>query len=158
MVFNFLHRKAKPQRKYHRRKKNSIPRSQYRGASQISQKAEINTSPSLETNETNQILARLEVMMGYLREHHSVIKNQIEASHSDLKQELLALGAAKQILKETKLDKIVQDQLSRGETRSQIVRQLVETGACSRATAYRVLERNEASQMSHISQVFSHEK
>ena len=158
MVFSFLHRKAQPERKYHRRRMNSMLKSQCRGSSQISQKDEINTSQGLETDETNQILARFDVMMGYLREHHSVIKSKIEASHSDLKQELLALGAAKQILKETKLDKIVQDQLSRGETRSQIVRQLVETGACSRATAYRVLERNEASQMSHISQVFSHEK
>ena len=158
MVFNFLHRKAKPQRKYHRRKKNSIPRSQYRGASQISQKDEINTSQGLETNETNQILARLDVMMGYLREHHNVIKNQVEASSSDLKQELLALGAAKKLLKETKLDRIVQEQLSRGETKSQIVRQLIETGACSRATAYRVFERNDVSQISQMSQVLSHEK
>ena len=158
MAFDFLHRKAKPKRKYHRRKKNSIARSQYRGSPQNSHKAEIRPSQGLETNETNQILARLDVMMGYLREHHNVIKNQVEASSSDLKQELLALGAAKKLLKETKLDRIVQEKLSRGETKSQIVRQLIETGACSRATAYRVLERNEVSQMSQISQIVSHEK
>ena len=158
MVFSFFHRKAKLKRKYHRRKKNSIARSQYRGASQNSQRPEIKSSQNPETDETNQILARFDVMMGYLREHHSVIKSKIEASHSDLKQELLALGAAKKLLKETKLDRIVQEKLSRGETKSQIVRQLIETGACSRATAYRVLERNEVSQMSQISQIVSHEK
>lgn len=158
MVFKFFSRKAKPKRKYNRRKKRSIAKSPYRGASQISQKPEIKTSQNLETNETNQILARLDVIMGYLREHHNVIKNQIEASHSDLKEELLALGAAKKILKETKLDKIVQEKLSRGETKSQIVRQLIETGACSRATAYRVFERNEVSPMSQMSHIFSHEK
>ena len=158
MVFKFTSRKAKSKRKYNRRKKKSITKSPYCGASQISRKAEIKTSQNLETNETNQILARLDVIMGYLREHHNVIKNQIEVSHSALKEELLTLGAAKKVLKETKLDKIVQEKLSHGETKSQIVRQLIEAGACSRATAYRVFERNEVSQKSQMSQIFSHEK
>jgi len=158
MVFKFFSRKAKPKRKHNEHKKKPIAKPPYRGAYQISQKPEIKTSQNLESKETNQILARLDIIMGYLREHHNIIKDRIETSHSDLKEELLALGAAKKILKETKLDKIVQEKLSHGETKSQIVRQLVETGACSRATAYRVLARNESSPISQMSQVFSRDK
>ena len=143
MVFKLTRRKVKSKRKYNWRKNKVTTKSQYRKASQTSQKPEMKTSQSLEINDTNRILARLDVIMGYLREHHSVIKNQIEASHSDLKAELFTLGAAKKILKETKLDKIVQEKLSRGETKSQIVRQLIDAGACSRATAYRVIGKNE---------------
>ena len=124
----------------------------------MSQENEIKPSQSIETADTNQILARLDVMMGFLREHHSVIKNQIQQTHSDLKEQLLTLAMAKKIVKETCLDKMVQEKLSRGETKSQIVRQLTETGACSRATAYCVFERNRSSQMSQMSQVLSHEK
>ena len=119
----------------------------------MSQKYETKLSQSLETNETNQILARLDVMMGFLREHHGVIKNQIQEVHSDLKEQLLTLAMAKKVVKETSLDKIVREKLSHGEAKSQIVRQLIETGACSKATAYRVFERFdtfEKSQMSHF--------
>ena len=75
MVFKFASRKAKPKRKKYKRRKKSIPKSQYSsGDSQMSQKIETKLSQSLETNETNQILARLDVMMGFLREHHGIIK------------------------------------------------------------------------------------
>ena len=155
MVFQFPSRKAKPKRKYKRRRK-TIPKSGYcKGGSRMSQENEIKPSQSIETADTNQILARLDVMMGFLREHHSVIKNQIQQTHSDLKEQLLTLAMAKKIVKETCLDKMVQEKLSRGETKSQIVRQLTETGACSRATAYRVLEKNETSQLSQMSQILS---
>jgi hypothetical protein len=156
MVFKFLSRKAKPKRKKYKRRKKSIPKSQYGGGgSQISQKIETKLSQSLETNEANQILARLDVMMGFLREHHGIIKKQIQEAHSDIRDQLLTLATAKKIIKETSLDKIVQEKLSRGETKSQIVRQLIETGACSRATAYRVFERNQPSQISRMSQILS---
>ena len=155
MVFKLPSRKKKIKRKYKRRKK-ILPKSGYRkGDSQISQKNEMKPSQSLETADTNQILARLDIMMGFLREHHSVIKNQIQQTHSDLKEQLLTLAMAKKVIKETSLDKIVQEKLSHGETKSQIVRQLIETGACSRATAYRVFERNQPSQMSQMSQILS---
>ena len=155
MVFKFPSRKTKIKRKYKRRKK-ILPKSGYgKGGSQISQKNEMKPSQSLETADTNQILARLDVMMGFLREHHSVIKNQIQQTHSDLKEQLHTLAMAKKVVRETSLDKIVQEKLSRGETKSQIVRQLIEAGACSRATAYRVLERNETSQLSQMSQILS---
>jgi len=121
----------------------------------MSQKIETKLSQSLETNETNQILARLDLMMGFLREHHSVIKKQIQEAHSDIREQLLTLATAKKIIKETSLDKIVQEKLSQGETKSQIVRQLIETGACSRATAYRVFERNQPPRMSQMSQILS---
>ncbi len=156
MVFKFPFRKAEAKRKKNKRRKKSIPKSQYSGGgSQMSQKYETKLSQSLETNETNQILARLDVMMGFLREHHSVIKNQIQEVHSDIREQLLTLAMAKKIIKETSLDQIVQEKLSHGETKSQIVRQLIETGACSRATAYRVFERNQPSQMSQMSQILS---
>ena len=155
MVFKLPSRKKKIKRKYKRRKK-ILPKSGYRkGDSQISQKNEMKPSQSLETADTNQILARLDIMMGFLREHHSVIKNQIQQTHSDLKEQLLTLAMAKKVIKETSLDKIVQEKLSKGETKSQIVRQLIEAGACSRATAYRVLERNETSRLSQMSQILS---
>ena len=153
MVFEFLRRKAKAKRKNKRRK--TAPKSQPCRASQISQESETKMSQSLGTNETNQILARLDVIMGFLREHHGVIKNQIQEAHSDLREQLLALGMARKVLKETSLDKIVQKKLSQGETKSQIVRQLIDTGACSRATAYRVLEKNEEPQMSQVSPILS---
>ena len=121
----------------------------------MSQKIDTKLSQSLETNEANQILARLDVMMGFLREHHGIIKKQIQDAHSDIREQLLTLATAKIIVKETSLDKIVQEKLSQGEKKSQIVRQLIETGACSRATAYRVFERNQPSQMSQMSQIFS---
>jgi len=156
MVFKFPSRKAKPKRKKYKRRKKSTPKSQYSGSgSQTSQKIETKPSQSLETNETNQILARLDVMMGFLREHHGIIKKQIQEAHSDIREQLLTLATAKKIIKETSLDKIVQEKLSHGETKSQIVRQLIETGACSRATAYRVFERNQPSQMSQMSQILS---
>jgi hypothetical protein len=155
MVFKFPSRKVKTKRKYKRRRKN-IPKSGYcKDGSRMSQKNETKPSQSLENTDTNQILARLDVMMGFLREHHSVVKNQIQQTHSDLKEQLFTLAMAKKVVKETCLDKIVQEKLSRGETKSQIVRQLTETGACSRATAYRVLERNETSQLSQMSQILS---
>ncbi len=156
MVFQFPSRKAKPKRKKYKRRKKSIPKSRYSGGgSQMSQKIETKLSQSLETNEANQILARLDVMMGFLREHHGIIKKQIQEAHSDIREQLLTLAMAKKIIKETSLDKIVQEKLSHGETKSQIVRQLIETGACSRATAYRVFERNQPSQMSQVSQILS---
>ena len=159
MIFKFPFRKAKPKRKKYKRRKKSIPKSQLSGGdSQMSQKYETKLSQSLETNETNQILARLDVMMGFLREHHGVIKNQIQEVHSDLKEQLLTLAMAKKVVKETSLDKIVREKLSHGEAKSQIVRQLIETGACSKATAYRVFERIETFEISQTSHSLSHEK
>jgi len=155
MVFKFPSRKAKPKRKKYKRRKKSIPKSQYGGGSQMSQKIETKLSQSLETNEANQILARLDVMMGFLREHHGIIKKQIQEAHSDIREQLLTLAMAKKVVRETNLDRIVREKLSHGETKSQIVRQLIETGACSRATAYRVFERNQPSQMSQMSQILS---
>jgi len=155
MVFKFPSRKVKTKRKYKRRKKN-ISKSKYcKDGLKMSQQNEIKPSQSLENTDTNQILARLDIMMGFLREHHSVIKNQIQQTHADLKEQLLTLAMAKKVIKETSLDKIVQEKLSKGETKSQIVRQLIEAGACSRATAYRVLERNETSRLSQMSQILS---
>ena len=40
-------------------------------------------------------------MMGFLREHHSVVRNQIQETHSDLKEQLLTLAMAKKVIKET---------------------------------------------------------
>ena len=157
MRFNFWGRKAKPKRKYKRRKK-SVSRSQCGKMSQISHEHETELSQSLETSDTSQVLARLDVMMGFLREHHGIIKNQIQEAHCDLKEQLLTVAMAKKVIRETSLDKIVREKLSHGETKSHIVRQLIEMGACSRATAYRVLERNQMCQMSQISQALSQRK
>ena len=157
MVFTFPGRKAVSKRK-HKPKKKPVSKSQPCRASQISQDAKTKTSQSIETAEINQILARLDVMMGFLREHHGAIKNQIQEAHSDLREQLLTLGMARKVVKETSLDRIVQEKLSQGERKSQIVRQLIETGACSRATAYRVLERNEEPQTSQVSQILSQRK
>ena len=84
--------------------------------------------------------------------------NQIQEAHCDLKDQLLTVAMAKKVVKETSLDKIVREKLSHGETKSHIVRQLIAMGACSRATAYRVLERNQMGHLSHISQVLSQRK
>ncbi len=154
MVFKIPGKGTK--RKKYKKRKKTIPKSRHSGGgSQMSQKHETKLSQSIETNETNQILARLDIMMGFLREHHGVIKNQIQEAHSDIREQLLTLAMAKKIIKETSLDRIVQEKLSHGDTKSQIVRQLIETGACSRATAYRVFERNQPSQMSQISHILS---
>ena len=156
MAFKLPSRKAEPKRKKYKRRKRSIPKSRHSGGGpQMSQKHETKLSQNIETNETNQILARLDIMMGFLREHHGGIKNQIQEAHSDIREQLLTLAMAKKIIKETSLDRIVQEKLSHGDTKSQIVRQLIETGACSRATAYRVFERNQPSQMSQISHILS---
>ena len=153
MVFKFPWTRTRKKRKQYNRRRKHVSKSQPFKTSPVSQASEIRPSQSLETVDTNQILARLDIMMGFLREHHNIIKNQILETHTDLKEQLLAIAMAKKIVKETSLDKIVQEKLSRGEKKSQIVRQLVETGACSRATAYRILERNETSQLSQISQI-----
>jgi len=155
MAFKFPWTRARKKRKQYKRRKKPVSKSQPCKTSPVSQASEIKPSQSLETVDTNQILARLDIMMGFLREHHNVIKNQIQETHTDLKEQLLSLGMAKKIVKETSLDKIVQEKLSQGKKKSQIVRLLVETGACSRATAYRVLERNETSQLSQVSQLLS---
>jgi hypothetical protein len=155
MAFKFPWTRARKKRKQYKRRRKPVSKSQPYKTSQVSQELEIKPSQSLDTVDTNQILARLDVMTGFLREHHNVIKNQIQETHTDLKEQLLSLGMAKRIVKETSLDKIVQEKLSQGEKRSQIVRLLVETGACSRATAYRVLGRNETSQLSQVSQLLS---
>jgi len=155
MTLKFPWTRARKQRKQYKRRRKPVSKSQPFKTSQVFQESETKPPQSLETADTNQVLARLDIMMGFLREHHSVIKNQVQETHTDLKEQLLSLGMAKKIVKETSLDKIVQEKLSRGEKRSQIVRQLVETGACSRATAYRVLERNETSQLSQVSQLLS---
>ena len=155
MAFKFPWKRARKKRKQYNRRRKPVSKSQTYKTSQVSQASDIKPSQSLETVDTNQILARIDVMMGFLREHHSVIKNQIQETHTDLKEQLLALAMAKKIAKETSLDKIVQEKLSQGEKKSLIVRLLVETGACSRATAYRVLERNETSHLSQASQFLS---
>ena len=155
MVFKFPWMRARKKRKQYKRMRKPVSKSQPFKTSQVYQANEIKPSQSLEIADTNQFLARLDIMMGFLREHHNVIKNQIQETHTDLKEQLLSLGMAKKIVKETSLDKIVQEKLSQGKKKSQIVRLLVETGACSRATAYRVLERNETSQLSQVSQLLS---
>ena len=155
MTFRFPWTRTRKKRKQYKHKRKPVSKSQPCKTSPVSQTNEIKSSQSLETVDTNQILARLDVMTGFLREHHNVIKNQIQETHTDLKEQLISLGIAKKIVKETSLDKIVQEKLSRGEKKSQIVRQLVETGACSRATAYRVIERNETSHLSQMSQISS---
>ena len=155
MVFKFPWTRTRKKRKKNNHRKKPVSKSQAYKTSQFSQEHEKKPSQSLETADTNQILARLDIMMGFLREHHSIIKNQVQETHTDLKEQLLGLAMAKKIVKETSLDKIVQEKLSQGKKKSQIVRLLVETGACSRATAYRVLERNETSQLSQVSQLLS---
>ena len=155
MAFKFPWTRARKKRKQHKRRRKPVSKSQPFKTSQVYQASEIKSSQSLETVDTNQILARLDVITGFLREHHNVIKNQIQETHTDLKEQLLTIGMAKKIIKHTSLDKIVLEKLSQGEKKSQIVRQLVETGICSRATAYRVLGRNETSQQSKVSQILS---
>ena len=159
MVFKFPSRKAEPKQKKYKRRKKTIPKSLYSGGGyQMSQKSQKHESKFSQNLETNEILAKLDILMGFFREHHSVIKNQIQEVHSDLKGQLLTLAMAKKVVRETKLDKIVREKLSRGETKSQIVRQLIETGSCSKATAYRVFERIETFEMSQMSQILSLEK
>jgi hypothetical protein len=155
MAFRFPWTRTRKKRKQYQHRRKPVSKSQRCKTSQVPQVTEIKPSQSLETVDTNQILARLDVITGFLREHHNVIKNQIQETHTDLKEQLLTIGMAKKVVKETSLDKIVQEKLSRGEKKSHIVRQLVETGACSRATAYRVLGRNETSQLSQVSQLLS---
>ena len=147
-------RKRKSLKQYKRRRK-PVSKSQTPKTSQVYQEIEKNRSQSLETADTNQVLARLDIIMGFMREHHNVIKNQMQETHTELKEQLITLSTAKKIVKQTSLDRIVREKLSQGEKKSQIVRQLVEAGACSRATAYRVLERNETSQLSRMSQTLS---
>jgi len=156
MAFKIGGKRAKPKRKKYKRSKRTVAKPPYgKGDSHISQNREIRSSQDLATTETNQILAKLDVMMGFVRAQHGEIEKRIDAIHSELAEMRFILEATRKKTKDTRLDKIVREKLSCGEKKSQIVRQLVESGACSRATAYRVLERNENQLLSQTSQVLS---
>ena len=95
-----------------------------------------------ETNKShNEILLKLDSLAVLLRQHDIKIENKIDTAQTELSDQLLRLGVAKQITRETSIETIVRQKLSQGETKSSIVKELVGIGACSRATAYRVFDR-----------------
>ncbi len=59
----------------------------------------------------------------------------------DIQTKLDQIAVAKRVLKQTKLQGLIEDMISRKMRPADIVKELVRQGACSRATAYRYLAR-----------------